>query len=213
MLGPCLVAVSLALPATSGAAPSTLSNLTLLPPVGVAARAAWAVGQAEFFWENRGPDVLAQFHTGPYAGQCTDLVAARRSDLVEKVDVWTYAHQVLQEIGRPMVLVVDWTAKAWTGNALAAGIPTGQRAEPGAVMVFQPGAYGAHAAGHVAIVDRVFRNGSFTISEMHAPRIGVISHRHFSARAARAIRHDRRVSFIYGMPAAATVASRAAAAH
>lgn len=190
-----LIACSLgfaAVPAATQAAP-----LTINPPTAVAARVQWAHQQAQYFWRVRGSEILSSFHAGESAGQCTQLAAARRPDVIARVDEWTYAHYLLTNPQRPVYITVNWLAKAWAANARQAGLPTGKKPRRGAVMVFQPGAYGAGWGGHVAVVDHVNRNGSFTISEMHAPEIGIITTRKFGRRAARKIAKGRRVTFIY----------------
>ena len=108
--------------------------------------------------------------------------------------MWAYARQLEPLAGR---LGVDWVAKDWAANAQEAGLSTGNRPEAGAVVVFQPGAYGALSAGHVALVSAVAGDGSFTVSGMHAPALGQVSTRRFSARTARAMALDPRVTFIY----------------
>ena len=63
--------------------------------------------------------------------------------------------------------------------------------------MFQPGAYGALPPdGHVAVVDVVNGDGSFTISEMHAPMIGRITTRTFDAQSARAMAADPGVTLV-----------------
>jgi hypothetical protein len=195
LLVAALIAVGLILPAAAGAAGTPA--LPLVPPVAQAARVEWAKAQAEYFWAVRGLSILGGFHAGPAAGQCTDFVAARRPDIIERVDVWAYSQRLLVTTQQPIVLVVDWMAKQWAADAIAAGLSTGHVARRNAVIVFQPGAYGATGEGHVAIVDSVSRSGAFTISEMHAPKLGVVSTRHFGARSARAMARDGRITFIY----------------
>ena len=84
-------------------------------------------------------------HIGPFPngkfvpGQCTAYVASRR--------------------------FVPWSGNAWEwlGNAKAMGFPTGQVAEPGAIMVTWESAF----YGHVAYVEQVNADGSFMVSEMN----------------------------------------------
>jgi surface antigen len=138
--------------------------------------------------------ILSAFHKGKAAGQCTDYAAAQRPDVIAGVDIWAYIRQLLSHTGS---LAVDWTAKDWAVNAQHAGLSTGNRPETGAVVVFQPGAYGAVSDGHVAVVSAVASDGSFTVGEMHAPAIGRVSTRRFSARTARAMALNPGVTFIY----------------
>ena len=152
------------------------------------------IGAAQAWWASSSSSILSSFQTGPAAGECTAYVAARRPDIVERVDIWAYSRYLLANGGG---LNVDWAAKYWAANAQQAGLAIGKIPRPGAVVVFQPGSYGAFSDGHVAYVDAVGRRGSFTISEMHAPLLGHVSSRHFSARTARAMSADPGVTFIY----------------
>lgn len=149
---------------------------------------------AQTWWSSDSSSILSGFHSGPSAGQCTDYVAARRPDVIERVDIWAYSTYLLGHSGS---LNLDWAAKNWTANAQRAGLPIGTVARPGAVVVFQPGAYGATSLGHVAYVSAVGRDGSFTVSEMHAPAVGRVTSRHFNAGTARAMSTDPRITFIY----------------
>ena len=151
---------------------------------------------ARAWWLANASALLAGFHEGGSAGQCTDYAAARRPDVIARSDTWAYATYLSGPQTAP--LGINWAAKYWAANAHQAGITTGNLPRPGALMVFQPGAYGAAAPdGHVAVVDRVGRTGSFTISEMHAPNRGQISTRHFTTAVARAIATSAGVTFIY----------------
>lgn len=149
---------------------------------------------ARSWWVRTATSILSQFHAGVATGQCTDYVAAKRPDVIQSVDVWAYTNFLLAH-GGP--LGVDWTAKDWVANAQKAGLSTGPVPEAGAVMVFQPGAFGAHSDGHVAFVNSVGSDGSFTISEMHAPVIGQVSTRNFSPAAALAMLSNPQIGFIY----------------
>jgi surface antigen len=149
---------------------------------------------ARTWWVRTATSILSQFHAGIATGQCTDYVAAKRPDVIQTVDIWAYTKFLLAH-GGP--LGVNWTARDWAANAQSAGLSTGRVPEAGAVMVFQPGAYGAHSDGHVAIVDSVHGDGGFTISEMHAPVIGQVSTRNFSAATALAMLSNPQIGFIY----------------
>jgi surface antigen len=149
---------------------------------------------ARTWWLLMSHSILAGFHTGQSAGQCTDYVAGRRPDVIAAVDLWAYTRELHAHTGS---LGVDWAAKDWATNAQQAGLSTGNRPQTGAVMVFQPGSYGALSSGHVAVVNAVASDGSFTISEMHAPAIGQVTTRSFSAKAARAMASDPGVTFVY----------------
>jgi len=108
-------------------------------------------GQSLVIPNGRGPVLFPrrasddQPHIGPFPngkftpGQCTAYVASRR--------------------------YVPWTGNAWEwfGNAKAMGFPTGQVAEPGAIMVTWESVF----YGHVAYVEQVNADGSFVVSEMN----------------------------------------------
>ena len=72
---------------------------------------------------------------------------------------------------------VSWggDARDWIANASAQGISITERPSVGAVVAYRPG--GAYSAlGHVAIV--VATTGdSYTVSEMNAPRWGIVTTR------------------------------------
>ncbi|HLZ24353.1 MAG TPA: CHAP domain-containing protein [Ktedonobacterales bacterium] len=57
-------------------------------------------------------------------------------------------------------------AAAWAWNAPRFGLRTGHAPVAGATVIFQPGVQGASGLGHVAHVEKVYRNGWFLISEM-----------------------------------------------
>ncbi len=152
--------------------------------------------QAAQWWATSASRILAGFHSGSSAGQCTAYAAWRRPDLIGRVDSLAYAEYLLRGSTGP--LGVDWDADMWATDAQLAGMSTGGVPRAGAVVVFAPGAYGAEAPyGHVAVVDAVAQNGSFRISEMRAPVVGVLSTRTFSAGTTRAMTSDPGVTFIY----------------
>lgn len=66
-------------------------------------------------------------------------------------------------------------AKYWASNARRAGYTVKRKPRYGAVMVSQAGYY-----GHVAVVERVNKNGSYLVSEMNFPRLGVKTYRTLS---------------------------------
>jgi surface antigen len=152
--------------------------------------------RAQDWWSSNASTILNEFQTGNAAGQCTAYAAARRPDFIERVNTRAYVSFVISKSTGPLVL--DWVARDWAFDAWWSGMPIGKKPRPDAIVVFQPGAYGASpVGGHVAVVDHVRRDGSFTISEMHAPKLGVISTRRFGRRIARAMAKDPRVTFIY----------------
>jgi surface antigen len=87
----------------------------------------------------------------------------------------------------------NWDARNWPADVRLAHIPTGRTPRAHALIVFQPGVLGAGSTGHIAYVQRVNRNGSFLISEMHAPALWRVTHQRLSAADARL--HG--VTFIY----------------
>lgn len=166
---------------------------TVVPAVVIAPRIKVLAAR---WWGISANRILARFQAGSSAGQCTAYAAWRRPDVIGRVDSLAYAEYLLRGSTGP--LAVDWNADTWAADAQRAGMSTGGVPRAGAVIVFAPGAYGADAPyGHVAVVDSVARDGSFTISEMHAPVAGVLSTRAFSARTARAMASDPAVTFIY----------------
>ena len=100
------------------------------------------------------PPHLGSFANGRfYYGYCTWYVASRTS--------------------------VPWTGDAWAwfGNAKAMGYETGQVPQPGAIMVTWES-----WVGHVAYVEAVNADGSFTISEMNYKGWGMIDTRTLRTR-------------------------------
>ncbi len=68
-------------------------------------------------------------------------------------------------------------AAQWPGSARAAGRSVSGVPSVHAIVVFQPGQYGAAAYyGHVGVVESV-GNGTITFSESNARGLGVISYR------------------------------------
>ena len=149
---------------------------------------------ARIWWSSNSASILSGFHTGSSTGECTSWVAARRPDIIERVDTWAYSRYLVAGGGG---LNVNWDAMYWARNARRAGLPVGKTPRVGAVLVFQAGAYGATSLGHVAYVNTVARDGSFTITEMHAPILGQVTSRRFDAQTARAMATNPGISFIY----------------
>jgi surface antigen len=142
---------------------------------------------ANLFWAINGATIMEAFNNG----QCTDWAALRRPDIVERTVLAMIGNDIAHD--RPE-LIGDWTARYWAKNAAAAGLKIGHVPRAGAIMVFQPGVLGAaRPGGHVAYVERVRRNGSFEVSEMHAPRIWGVTY----AWLTRADGRHRGVSYIY----------------
>ncbi len=57
-------------------------------------------------------------------------------------------------------------AKDWDDNAQAQGWPVSRYPRRGDVAVFEPGVQGASLTGHVAVVEQVFENGAYLVSQM-----------------------------------------------
>lgn len=83
-------------------------------------------------------------------GQCTYYVASRRN--------------------------IPWNGNAWQwfGAAQSYGMATGYRPRAGAIMVTWESRY----YGHVAIVEQVYGDGSYLISEMNYRGLGIVDYRH-----------------------------------
>lgn len=86
-------------------------------------------------------------------GQCTWWVASRRD--------------------------IPWNGNAWSwfGNAQSAGRATGRQPRVGAIMVTWENRF----YGHVALVEAVHGDGSWTVSEMNYRGFGVVDRRRISA--------------------------------
>jgi CHAP domain len=130
------------------------------------------------WWKADGPAVVSLFHNG----QCTMWAQERRPDIVREGVEAIVAHEIAA--GRPEDMG-DWNARYWAANARLAGIPTGHVPRANAVIVFQPGVLGAGSDGHVAYVQRVYGDGSFLISEMHAPALWRVTRRRLTAADGR----------------------------
>jgi surface antigen len=141
---------------------------------------------ASRFWTADGPAVASLFHNG----QCTMWAQERRPDIV-RAGVEAIVARELAD-GQPED-PGNWNARNWPRYARLAHIPTGHAPQARALVVFQPGVLGAGPTGHIAYVQRVYANGSFLISEMHAPVLWRVTHQHLSAADGRL--HG--VTFIY----------------
>ena len=168
-----LIALAAAVAAASGPAAARTVRLSWQP-------------SAQRFWRVDGRAVVSLFHNG----QCTMWAQQRRPDIVRQGVEAIVSREIAA--GAPED-VGDWDARAWPANARLAGIPTGHAPRARALIVFQPGVLGAGSAGHIAFVQRVYRNGSFLISEMHAPVLWRVTHRRLTAAEGR----RSGVTFIY----------------
>lgn len=118
----------------------------------------WAVG----FWIVNHAAITRLFNNG----QCTEWVARKRPALVREMIEARIAQEAQHH--QPEILP-NLDARYWPRDASAAGVATGTAPARGALVVFQPGVLGATAHGHIAYVERAYRNGSFKISEMQSP--------------------------------------------
>jgi surface antigen len=133
---------------------------------------------AQRFWHVDGPAVVSLFHNG----QCTMWAQERRPGVVRQGVEAIVAQEIAA--GQPENMG-NWDARFWPANARKAGIPTGNTPRAHALIVFQPGVLGAGSSGHIAFVQRVFSDGSFLISEMHAPVLWRVTHQHLTAADGR----------------------------
>ena len=69
-------------------------------------------------------------------------------------------------------------AGAWAYSGPQQGLTVSQHPQPGSIVVFQAGQFGASGWGHVGVVEEVRKDGSWVISEM---TWGVQSERTFAA--------------------------------
>jgi surface antigen len=159
--------------------------VTAAPSMARTIELRWAPTAAQF-WSTDGRAVKSLFHNG----QCTQWAQARRPDVVRKGVEAIVSQEIASDQPENMG---DWDARYWPANARLADIPTGHTPRAGALIVFAPGTLGAGSAGHIAYVQKVDGDGSFLISEMHAPVLWRVSHRHLSAADARL----SGVTFIY----------------
>jgi hypothetical protein len=119
-------------------------------------------------WEVWKPGIEADFLDG--SGECTEYGYMKRPDIVERAERQRIADWINQ--GRPQpVPSLNWHAYKWADNARYGGMTVTTTPTVGAIMVDSVG------ANHVAYVEEVFDDGSFRVSEMNAPRRGVITER------------------------------------
>jgi surface antigen len=139
------------------------------------------------FWSVNSSTIMSVFQNG----QCTELAANTRPDVVQAIIEGAIGSELAQ--GQTNESMPDMDARYWTAEASAVGLATGNAPRRGALMVFQPGVLGAGSAGHIAYVQRVNRNGSFRIAQMHAPLLYQVTYQTLPRRAARLAG----VSFVY----------------
>jgi surface antigen len=138
------------------------------------------------FWSVNASTIMSVFQNG----QCTELAATKRPDVLQAI----IEGFIGSELARGQTeSVPNMDARYWLAEAKQVGLPTGHRPRARALMVLQPGVLGAGPAGHIAYVQRVNRNGSFRIGEMHAPNLYQVTDETLPASAARLAG----VSFVY----------------
>ena len=138
------------------------------------------------FWRADGAAITSLFANG----QCTMWALERRPGVVRRGVEAVVARDLADHRAEGMG---DWDARYWPHNARLAHIATGRVARARALVVFQPGVLGAGATGHIAYVQRVYPDGSFLVSEMHAPTLWRVTHQRLRASVAR----RPGVTFIY----------------
>jgi len=172
------------------------SGLVALIAAAAAFGAAAPVASAGWlYWEPSTTVYWAVNHTTVFAsfqnGQCTQWAAQKRPDIVKRAVLAIVNDELATSQPEGMG---DWTAKNWPLLGLLAGLREGHTPRAGAVVVFQPGVDGAGApTGHVAYVERVYKDGRTRISEMHFPLLGRVTHRTLTRAQARA----QGVTYIY----------------
>jgi len=144
---------------SSGFAGSTAAQeeaRALAPPLTAAQTAAWAQARQE--WVTYGARMLSYFRNG----QCTDLVARLRPDVVERIYEAAWATSTL--LGIPQ-FAPSFIARDWAAEAKLAGMTVSARPVVGALVVWQPGVQNAGAPdGHIGYVTRAGA-GSFQTRE------------------------------------------------
>jgi surface antigen len=155
---------------TTLTAPRAPSGASTPPAVAVPMSEADALARAHGDWGIYGAGYLAVFRNG----QCTDWAAQKRADIVEQATVRLWADHFM---GQPD-LGISWDGGFWDDMARAARLPVGTVPKAGALVTFDPGVMGADlTTGHIAYVESVNADGTFTISEMNAPLAGDVTYR------------------------------------
>ena len=104
-------------------------------------------------------------------GECTEWVAHKRLDIYERAEKINYMNWA--NAGYPGAYdMSSWATKeGYVQNAAAVGFTVNTVPAPNAIMV----KFGE--PGHVAYVETVAPDGSFTVTEMNAPQRGVVTTR------------------------------------
>ena len=117
-------------------------------PQSAAQQAAWADARAQ--WARWGKSLLSDFRNG----QCTDLAARSRPDVVERIYEQVWASADLHNDPNPTFPGMD--ARSWSGLARRAGLTVSDSPTVGALVVWQPGIEGADVpSGHIGVVTAV----------------------------------------------------------
>ncbi len=130
-------------------------------------------------------------------GQCTDLAAAKRPDIVRAIVLGLYTRWIADnpDIGAGPV-ITNWDASDWATYAREAGVPVGVAPRPGALMVFHSDDL-AQWPGHIAYVNGVSA-GVVYVTQEHSPQLGVITQGTYPARSTVPIAgQNSAVSYIY----------------
>jgi len=115
-------------------------------------------------------------------GGCEDWVVRKRED-VYRAMVYPPIRRWVESGGAQPDLPTD--AKTYTAFARAEGVRVDNLPRIGAMVIFQPRAFGAGDGGHAAYVEAVNADGSFVISEMNFGQgQGVVTSRTLPATAA-----------------------------
>ena len=140
------------------------------PPPGVpmSPEESSAYSRAQALWSEH-----AEEHDDLWrSGECTDWADRKRPEIVERVTVAKWTAELL---GRPTP-VIRWGGGHWDETAAAYGLPTGTVPRAGALVTWDPGVGGSGEVGHIGYVESVGED-TFTVSEMHAPELGVVTER------------------------------------
>jgi surface antigen len=171
VVGPITVKVMRA-PAALPAAPPSTAPAPLTPWLSPSS----ALARAQADWVLYGSAYVSVFRNG----QCTDWVEQRRPDIVERGTVALWAAYLSGD----QEAVANWNGGFWDDTARAAGMEVGTVPRAGAAVTFDPGTQGITAAtGHIAYVESVAEDGSFTVSEMNAPQPYRVTYRSIPAAA------------------------------
>jgi hypothetical protein len=146
----------------------------VLPAVEHPVLSAEAVAYADMLWATRWEGTYLPYFVG--TGQCTELVAHKRPDIIARSVKVTIAKWKMGG-GLGHVPALNWNATTWDANAAASGMDVGATPRAGAVMVYHYSPGFPVPSGHVAYVDAVHPDGSLSITEEHSPVLGQVRQR------------------------------------